>query len=338
LFALPLSTTPELDDVRYIAKIDGRNFFIYSAGRWQKKFLKGVNIGVGKPGAFPGEYAITKAEYLRWFQNISDMNAEVIRVYTIQKPEFYDALHEFNRTAKKPLYLLHGVYMREELIRILEDVHSNHSQIKQEFIADAQELVDVLHGNAKLPEQPGRASGEYKSDVSEYVIGWILGIEWDPMFVIRTNKRNSAQNNYSGKFLYTEKASPFEAFLCEVGDKVLTYEIDKYKMFRPLSYTNWLTTDILKLPMNLSPTKIRSKSMSNISKAVVPLNRAFLLPIMCIRTIRIFSIISTVIASLRTNQAESILIGLICAIYLSIIQCRSWWRNWGFRLLAVWRM
>ena len=246
--ALPLPTTPQPDDVRYIAKIDGRDFFIYSEGRWQKKFLKGVNIGVGKPGSFPGEYAITKAEYLRWFQNIRDMNAEVIRVYTTQKPEFYDALHEFNRTAKKPLYLLHGVYMREELIRILEDVHSNHSQIKQEFIADAAELIDVLHGNAKLPEQPGRASGEYKSDVSEYVIGWILGIEWDPLFVIRTNKRNPAKNNYSGKFLYTEKASPFEAFLCEVGDKVLTYEFDKYKMFRPLSFTNWLTTDIIRHP------------------------------------------------------------------------------------------
>ena len=246
--AVPLSVAPPVEDIRYIAKIDGRDFLINSAGHWQKKFLKGVNMGVGKPGTFPGEYAITKAEYLRWFQNISDMNAEVIRVYTTQKPEFYDALHEFNHTAKKPLYLLQGVYMREESIRILEDAHSKHSQIMREFIADAQELVDVLHGNAKLPEQPGRPSGEYKSDISDYVIGWILGIEWDPMFVIRTNKRNPGKNNYSGKFLYTEKASPFEAFLCEVGDRVLTYEFDKYKMYRPLSFTNWLTTDIVKHP------------------------------------------------------------------------------------------
>ena len=247
-YAVPLSAASPADDIRYIAKIDGRDFFIDSAGQWRKKFLKGVNMGVGKPGTFPGEYAITKAEYLRWFQNISDMNAEVIRVYTIQKPEFYDALLEFNKSSKRPLYLLQGVYMREDSIRILEDAHSDHSRIKQEFIADAQELVDVLHGNAKLPEQPGRPSGEYKSDVSEYVIGWILGIEWDPMFVIRTNKRNPGKNNYSGKYLYTENASPFEAFLCEVGDKVLTYEADKYKMLRPLSYTNWLTTDIVKHP------------------------------------------------------------------------------------------
>lgn len=245
--AATLPTNP-VDGTRYIAKIDGRDFFVFSEGRWQKKFLKGVNMGVGKPGAFPGEYAITKAEYLRWFQNISDMNAEVIRVYTTLKPDFYDALHEFNKTAKKPLYLLQGVYMREESIRILEDVYSNHAQIKKEFIADAQELVDVLHGRATLPEKPGQPSGEYKSDVSEYVIGWILGIEWDPMFVIRTNQRNPGKNSYSGKYLYTEKASPFEAFLCEVGDNVLAYESEKYKMLRPVSYSNWLTTDIVKHP------------------------------------------------------------------------------------------
>ena len=88
--ALPLANTPTADVIRYIAKIDGRDYLIYSAGQWQKKFLKGVNMGVGKPGTFPGEYAITKAEYLRWFQNISDMNAEAVRVYTTQKPEFYD--------------------------------------------------------------------------------------------------------------------------------------------------------------------------------------------------------------------------------------------------------
>ena len=211
---------PTVGDARYIAKVEGRDFYIHADGGWQKKFLKGVNMGVGKPGVFPGEHAISKEEYLRWFQNISDMNADVIRVYTILKPEFYDALHEFNQKAKKPLYLLHGVYLNEELINELEDVYSNDAQIKKEFIADAQTLVDVLHGRAKLPEKFGWPSGEYKSDVSEYVIGWILGIEWDPLFVIRTNQRNSSKRNYSGKFLHTEQASPFEAFLCEVGDKV----------------------------------------------------------------------------------------------------------------------
>ena len=236
------------DGIRYNAKVEGRDFYVYSDGSWRKKFLKGVNMGVGKPGAFPGEHAISKAEYLRWFQYIRDMNADVIRVYTTLKPEFYEALAEFNKTSPKPLYLLHGVYMSEELIHSLEDVYSNGAQIKKEFIADARELVDVLHGRAELPKKFGHPSGEYKTDVSEYVIGWILGIEWDPMFVIRTNKRNPGKNRYDGKFLYTENASPFEAFLCEAGDRVLTYEAEKYQTLRPISYANWLTTDIVRHP------------------------------------------------------------------------------------------
>ena len=249
--AAVVSTTMPLgqrDSMQFIAKVEGRDFYVYSNGGWHKKFLKGVNMGVTKPGAFPGEFAITKAEYLRWFQYISDMNSDVIRVYTTQAPAFYDALYEFNKTSKKPLYLLQGVYLREDLIMKLDDAYGDHEAIKKDFIQSAQDLVDIFHGQAKLPERLGYASGEYKSDISEYVIGWILGIEWDPMFVVGTIKNNSSKRSYNGKFLYTDKASPFETFLCEVGDQVVTYEAEKYKMMRPLSYTNWLTTDTLKHP------------------------------------------------------------------------------------------
>lgn len=238
----------EREDMHFIAKVEGRDFYVYSNGNWHKKFLKGVNMGVTKPGAFPGEFAITKAEYLRWFQYISDMNSDVIRVYTTQAPVFYDALYEFNKNSKKPLYLLQGVYLREDLIMKLDDAYGDHEAIKKDFIKSTQDLVDIFHGKANLPERLGYASGEYKSDISEYVIGWILGIEWDPMFVVGTIKNNSSKRSYNGKFLYTDKASPFETFLCEVGDQVITYEAEKYKMMRPLSYTNWLTTDTLKHP------------------------------------------------------------------------------------------
>ena len=233
------------EQANFIAKVEGRDFFVYSNGAWEKKFLKGVNMGVTKPGYFPGEFAITKAEYLRWFQYISDMNADVMRVYTIQNPDFYDALLEFNKTSKRPLYLLQGVYLREDLIITLENAYAHDGIIKKEFLADAKNLVDIFHGNAKLPERLGYASGEYKSDVSPYVIGWVLGIEWEPMFVAKTNKWNS-RLDYNGKYLYTEGATPFEVFLCEVGDEVIAYEAEKYNTMRPLSYTNWLTTDVLK--------------------------------------------------------------------------------------------
>ena len=235
-------------DIEFISKVEGKDFYIFTNGKWQKKFLKGVNIGAGKPGAFPGDLAITKEDYLRWFKYIGEMNAEVIRVYTTLRPEFYDALYLYNKTAKKPLYLLQGVWVKEEDITELKDAYADEERIKSEFIKDASELVDIIHGNAILPERRGFASGEYKSDVSGYVIGWILGIEWDPDFVEGTDKNNPDKNSYEGKYVYTSNASPFEAFLCQVGDKVIEYEAGKYSMARPLSYSNWPTTDMLKHP------------------------------------------------------------------------------------------
>ena len=65
--------------------------------------VKGVNIGMGKPNTFPGEAAITKDMYARWFEQISTMNANTIRVYTINPPGFYEALYEHNRNREDPL-------------------------------------------------------------------------------------------------------------------------------------------------------------------------------------------------------------------------------------------
>ncbi len=167
----------EEDGLQYISKTEGRSFYVYSDGEWDKKFLKGVNLGAAKPGCYPGELAITKEEYLRWFGYISDMNADVIRVYTTMKPDFYDALYEFNEQSKKPLYLMQGVWINEGDIAELNDAFADNGRILNDFIQDSTDLVDIIHGNATLPEQAGFASGVYQSDVSPYVVGWILGIE-----------------------------------------------------------------------------------------------------------------------------------------------------------------
>ncbi|MGB7459253.1 MAG: family 2 glycosyl transferase [Carnobacterium jeotgali] len=229
----------------YVAKVEGKDFYIYKDGEWKSTFLTGVNMGAAKPGTFPGELAITKEEYLRWFKQIKEMNADIVRVYTTLKPAFYEALYEFNENSKDPLYIMHGVYLNEENIAELNDAYANDEKIKKEFIQDATDLVNVLHGNAKLPKKAGFADGEYTKDISQYVVGWILGVEWDPYFVNGTNKANPDKKSFDGEYLYTKEASPFEVFLAEVGDEVLSYEAEEYQMIRPLSYTNWLTTDML---------------------------------------------------------------------------------------------
>lgn len=232
------------DEVKYYTKLDDKYFTVYDGEKFNKKFLKGVNIGVGKPGAFPGELAITKEEYLRWFRYIGEMNANTIRVYTIQTPEFYEALLEHNMKSENTIYLLHGVWINEEDIN--SKLNAFDPIIKDTTLDEINRLIDVIHGKAEIEEKAGHASGKYTSDISPYLIGLILGIEWDPAFVNNTNKLNIGKSNFKGKYLYTsDNASPFESFLCELGDKAISYETDKYNTQVPISFTNWVTTDLL---------------------------------------------------------------------------------------------
>lgn len=84
--------------------------------------------------------------------------------------------------------------------------------------------------------------------MSPWLVGWIIGIEWDLNFVINTNNQHPDKKDYDGKYLYTQTASPFEAFLCRVGDALIKHEAETYKFQVPLAFSNWITTDPLTHP------------------------------------------------------------------------------------------
>ncbi len=236
-------------DIKYVSKVHGRDFVIYQNGEFDQNFLTGVNIGATKPGTFPGELGITKEEYLRWFEYIHEMNSDVIRVYTTMMPVFYEALSEFNKGKTRPLYLMQGLWMNEDTSKLLGDAYANDGQLVKELIQDGQDLVDIFHGNADLDVTLGFAYGTYTKDISRYVIGWILGVEWNPDFVIGTNTNNPTKIAHDGTYLKTTPlASPFEVFLAEFGDAIITYEAENYQMMRPVAFTNWLSTDLLDHP------------------------------------------------------------------------------------------
>ena len=159
---------------------------------------------------FPANLASAKADYLRWFKYIAEMHANTIRVYTILKPDFYNALYEFNQTAARPLYLLQGVWINEENIALYHDAYQ--PLIADGFKKDIETVIDVLHGQKKLAKSPGYADGVYDKDVSPYVLGYILGLEWDPELVLNTNAKHPKEINFSGTYLYSQGASPFENF------------------------------------------------------------------------------------------------------------------------------
>lgn len=256
-----------IDGMTVPAKTGGQYLQVYKDGKWSDMLIKGVNIGMGKPGVFPGEAAIGKAEYLRWFKEIGEMNANTIRIYTLPPPAFYEALLEYNRKAKNPIYLLQGVWIDEEELVSSEDAYNE--QLTKEYLQDIRKMVDVIHGNADIPDKPGHASGTYRADVSPYVLGWVLGIEWDPKMVAATDAKHAGMADYDGRYFKTEKATPFEIWLAKSMDEAASYEADQYRWQRPVSFTNWVTTDLLKHPseplededlVSVDPNKIQAQS------------------------------------------------------------------------------
>lgn len=217
--------------------------------------IRGVNMGVGLPGEWATDYAIDKETYLRWFGYIQEMGANTIRVYTILQDDFYNAFYEYNTAresaGEEPLWLIHGVWVNDYVQNSHRDAYDD--DFRGTFLEDCRTVVDILHGKKSLVLAEGTGSGTYRKDVSQWVLGYILGIEWEDVTVVYTDRKYPERNQYQGTYLYTSPdASPFEAMLCEVGDKIIEYESERYKQQRLIAFSNWPTTDPFEYPDNIT--------------------------------------------------------------------------------------
>ncbi len=205
---------------------------------WNDVFLKGVNLGVAVPGKFPAEFSLSFDEYLNWLDMIGQMNANVIRTYTILPPDFYKALAYYNFQHKnRPLYVLQGVWAT-----IPDDENYFSTDYMRTFQKEIIDVIDVMHGNAVLPPQQGKASGVYVVDVSEYVIGYLLGREWEPRAVFKTVQSNT-DNRFTGDFVSISSANAMEVWLAKMLDFTMRYETQTYDVQHPVSFVNWLPLD-----------------------------------------------------------------------------------------------
>ncbi|WP_136689837.1 hypothetical protein [Halorhabdus amylolytica] len=197
---------------------------------------------MAKPGRFPGEAAITRAEYDRWLAAIGDV-ANVVRTYTIHPPAFYRALAAYNEGTSDPLLLLQGTWVPTGDLLEAGDA----TELSETVDAELERTVDVVHGQTTLPERPGHAAGRYDADVSEASLGYLFGIEWPPEVVTETNERGD-EGDYEGTYLQTRDGSPFERWLAGRLERIVARESEAYDTQRPVSFVNWVTTDPLEHP------------------------------------------------------------------------------------------
>ena len=241
---IPFSLQAE-DTLRVQARADGKNLYVQKDSGWEKLTICGMNLGSAIPGHFASDFAIDYDTYMNWFDLMQEMNVNVLRVYTIQSDTFYHAFYDYNEGRKNPLYLMHSVPVDDYSLRSHLDAFS--PEVHDTFISDCKKLVDIIHGQKRIRFNSNYGSGTYKWDISPYVIGYILGSEWDPDFIIYTNEKQDHITSYRGTYFSTTNgATPFECFLAEVGDEVMEYEESKYNAQRLVAFSNWSETDPLR--------------------------------------------------------------------------------------------
>ncbi|MGD8192836.1 hypothetical protein ACQCN2_22990 [Brevibacillus ginsengisoli] len=240
----------EANGIKQVSKVENEQITLYDGKAWNPRFWAGINLGATTPGHDPGELSPTKSDYLRWFKEMQEMNISVIRIYTILPPVFYEALAEYNADKEKPLYFFQGIWSPEEEMKGA-DRQGNDAymeSITTAFQKEIRDAVNAVHGNITIPPARGHADGEYHTDVSPYLLGWITGTEWYQNSVKVTNDKHVGMKPYQGTYFSAkQQASPFESWLASMLD-LLAQEEMKYGWQHPVSFTNWLTTDPLKHP------------------------------------------------------------------------------------------
>ncbi|HEX5617042.1 MAG TPA: hypothetical protein VFX51_01405 [Solirubrobacteraceae bacterium] len=234
-------------DLTLPARVEDRAIAAATADGFAPLFWAGVNLGSTIPGRQPGEVAAAREDYDRWLAGMGDLGVRVVRIYTILRPAFYDALSAYNTAhPEQPIFLMQGVWVPEEELNATGNAYD--PSVTQGFEAEIADAVDVVHGDASLPERLGHAGGTYGSDVSRWLLAFSIGIEWDPNAVRSTDERNAGAEPYDGRYFRAGRdATPMESWIASMLDH--TAELDaKRGWSRPLTFTNWLTLDPLEHP------------------------------------------------------------------------------------------
>lgn len=238
---------PNTDEAVCITDTDDQ--FLYLKGSTEPFEIRGVNLGMGKPGCFATERAITKEEYLRWFEQISDLGANTIRIYGIANTAFYEAFYQFNSGREQPLYLLHGVELSDYLL------NSSHSAFDRSFyeplLEECRNVVDVIHGRHKRQLDGQVKAAHYRWDISAWVYAVMIGTDWGSDLVVYTNDSLPQAEQYAGDYLYTENARNFEIFLAAMADRTIAYETEKYGAQRAVGFVNGTSTSALEFSENV---------------------------------------------------------------------------------------
>lgn len=229
-----------------VAGVEGERFVLHTE-HGEVDFLPGINLGSTTPGHQPGELAITAEDVRRWLPQMAAVGFRVIRIYTILPPQFYDELAAYNAEHEDaPLYLVQGVYLPDESYVEGGDLYA--PAVTTTFTEEIRDAAGAVHGDLTRAPTPGRADGTWTTDVSPWVISWIIGAELDPTATAASDARNVDQPLHVGRyFTNTESASPTTRWLAARMDEMAAADAE-HGHAAPIAFVNWPTLDPLTHP------------------------------------------------------------------------------------------
>ncbi len=224
----------------YPARVVGDHFEWQESGTWKPVYLTGMDLAAALPGHFPVEAATDTALYHDWFQKMTDLGINTIRVYAIMPPAFYRSLYDYNSAGgHAPLRLLQGVSFGPPPPR---DDMFNHDYYEacRRAVRDA---IDVAHGQGDVRETPAYPGGLYPNDISPWVAGLLLGQAWLSHVITGNNLLHPDLRDFHGTYIDVPSGNATEVFLAQMINYAAEYEEGKYNTQRPLAFATWPTLD-----------------------------------------------------------------------------------------------
>ena len=226
------------------ARVQDGYFHVPQRGALTRIFIVGVDLSPATPGNYPSSPPTETAVYEKWLEEIGAMGANAVGAYALLPPGFYAALLRYNSAHQQsPLYLFQGISAKDPPGDNLFD-----NGFVADFRKDLQDVVDAIHGQASIPGRPGSFGGLFSSDVSPYVVGWLVGRAMEPHLVVLTNLRNPGVTTYRGHYLNIANGNPSEVWFASMCDFAVDYEVTKYNWERPVAFVNTTSLDPLNHP------------------------------------------------------------------------------------------
>jgi len=250
-----LEFTGHAESVQINFRVNSTNFLYKNGSEWEVfgKFA-GVNLGITNPGYLPGNVMLSGPDYINRFKILEKMGIKVIRVYSILHPDFYSVLLEWNKKHEHKIYVLHGTAFPEVEFEGNNgegnDVYSNNiTEIMKNIINNT---VSAVYGQGSVVYKYIRGiepvTGNYNSNIAQYLIGWVIGGEVWPYSINKTINNNMMRPRYQGIHITTHtNAHVFESWIAEIMDYVAIVS-EGYGYGAPISHTNWATTDGISNP------------------------------------------------------------------------------------------